>query len=346
MRIVSISTVRNEADIVEAWVRYHEAVVDEMVIDCHRPVDNTREILEALAKEGLPLTIRERTTPAHMQGAVLTERMHEAAEAGADWILPLDADEFLVSRTGMPMRDEIAKLPPESVALLPTIPYAPTAHDPVDANVLVRITHRAVDVSSRLESPWRKVLVPGGLVRGRRVRLPHGSQALLDVSGDHVRSIRVDSLALAHFPYRSSEQVRVKVVAGWISSAANPDRGAHGSFHWESLFRRVLQTESLRVAELQGIALAGSPDVAIDPATLAADALPAQFEIRHHQTHANLSLVLADAALALANERAQMRARSPSFRVRRSLRKWGSTTAASSDRVQRRLGLRRLESDG
>ena len=59
MRLVGVSMVRNEADIIEAFVRHNAAVLDALVVVDHGSVDGTREILFALRDEGLPLAIEQ-----------------------------------------------------------------------------------------------------------------------------------------------------------------------------------------------------------------------------------------------------------------------------------------------
>lgn len=55
MKIVAVSMARNEADIIEAFVRYHCRIFDAIVIVDHASIDGTSEILDALRSEGLPL---------------------------------------------------------------------------------------------------------------------------------------------------------------------------------------------------------------------------------------------------------------------------------------------------
>jgi hypothetical protein len=51
MKIVTVSTIRNEADIIESFVRYHIQFVDRMIITNHRSADASGKILQALRDE-------------------------------------------------------------------------------------------------------------------------------------------------------------------------------------------------------------------------------------------------------------------------------------------------------
>src|SRR5438309_2714828 len=97
MRVVAVTCVRNEIDIVEAFVRHTMAVASHLLVLDNGSTDGTLDILRALKSEGLPLDIEQDPAPGYWQWQRMTRLMHQAvATLGADWILPLDADEFLV----------------------------------------------------------------------------------------------------------------------------------------------------------------------------------------------------------------------------------------------------------
>ena len=111
VRVTAISMVRNEADVIEAFVRYHAEIVDELIVVDHRSVDGTDETLRALMAEGLPLRVRAEDSPMQRQNVVMTGLMREAVvDGGADWVLPVDADEFVIAPQGS-VRAELAALP-------------------------------------------------------------------------------------------------------------------------------------------------------------------------------------------------------------------------------------------
>ena len=59
MRIVALTMIGNEQEIVESFVRYNSNFVDEFVFVSSCCVDNTLVILRNLMKEGYPLRIYE-----------------------------------------------------------------------------------------------------------------------------------------------------------------------------------------------------------------------------------------------------------------------------------------------
>lgn len=100
MKIVGITMMRNEADIVRPALLYHLSVgVDEVLVLDNGSSDDTPKILETIARK----TGRVRWTRddgPYRQPELMTGLAREAYERGASWILPFDADEFWSPRGG------------------------------------------------------------------------------------------------------------------------------------------------------------------------------------------------------------------------------------------------------
>jgi hypothetical protein len=96
VRLWAVSMVRNEGDIIEAIVRHNLAFVDGMAVIDHASSDRTFDVLSALKDEGLPV-VRVRTRDsAFFQGAHVSALARECFHrTGADFVFPLDADEFV-----------------------------------------------------------------------------------------------------------------------------------------------------------------------------------------------------------------------------------------------------------
>src|SRR4029079_430968 len=90
MRLVSVTCIKNELDVVEVFVRHALSVVDSMIVLDTGSTDGTREVLAALADEGLEIDLRDDHDPDYLQSKRMTAMMHEAAlKRGADWVVPL-----------------------------------------------------------------------------------------------------------------------------------------------------------------------------------------------------------------------------------------------------------------
>jgi hypothetical protein len=100
MKIVGISMIRNDADIVEPFVRHALRVLDHLFVIVHCPQDGTGEILSALHAEGLPMTLVFDGEPAFLQGERLTWLARAAFAAfRPDYVFPPTSSSF---RRGVP----------------------------------------------------------------------------------------------------------------------------------------------------------------------------------------------------------------------------------------------------
>ena len=146
MKIIGISMIRNDADIVEAFVRHTLRALDHLFVIVHCPHDGTGEILAALQAEGLPITLVLDDEPAFLQGERLSWLAQAAYKAiRCDFAFPLDADEFIVPPEHDAIEAALGSLLPDALAggiRLRT--FVPTSDDPADEpHPLRRIRYHA-----------------------------------------------------------------------------------------------------------------------------------------------------------------------------------------------------------
>jgi glycosyltransferase involved in cell wall biosynthesis len=93
MKVFGISIVRNEVDIIELNILHHLSLgLDEILIVDNGSSDGTNRVLQQLGMDG---RIKwSRNAGPYRQPEIFTELAREAYRRGADWVLPIDADEF------------------------------------------------------------------------------------------------------------------------------------------------------------------------------------------------------------------------------------------------------------
>jgi Glycosyl transferase family 2 len=98
MKLVGITMVRNEADIVGLTIRHHLRIgCDAILAVDNASTDRTSAVLERLARRDE--RVRWASDPgSYRQSEITTGLAHQAAALGADWVMPFDADEFWWSR--------------------------------------------------------------------------------------------------------------------------------------------------------------------------------------------------------------------------------------------------------
>jgi hypothetical protein len=106
-----ISTMKNEGPFILEWVAYHKAIgFSDIVIASNDCEDGSNLLLDALCQEGV-IAHRPHTVPPDQdpQWAALLHMRNNPLVSMADWLMCLDADEFLnISNGGGQLRDLIA----------------------------------------------------------------------------------------------------------------------------------------------------------------------------------------------------------------------------------------------
>jgi glycosyltransferase involved in cell wall biosynthesis len=93
--------VRNAADLIRVNILHHlELGLERILILDNGSTDGTLEALGRLAR-GLPIEVGSDTGP-YRQAQLTNRLVYEALQRGADWVLPIDADEFFVASTSLP----------------------------------------------------------------------------------------------------------------------------------------------------------------------------------------------------------------------------------------------------
>jgi glycosyltransferase involved in cell wall biosynthesis len=242
MRLAGITILRDECDVVEAFVRHHAALLDRLYLVDNRSTDGTAEILRRLAAEGLPIVLGSDAELRYYQGRKTTALI-AAAQADGPWdcLLPLDADEFLQLEDRGALEAELARLPPDAAGLLLSDQYVPgTADDAAEPDPVRRILHRAAAVPAQPPAHG-KIVVTGSLAAAPAMTAGEGNHHLL-LAGAPVPERRLVAARVAHFPVRSAEQLVAKVATArlaWLSRHDyRPALGTHIALLYERLKER------------------------------------------------------------------------------------------------------------
>ncbi len=274
VKVVAITRVLDEADIVEAFVRHTACYASHHVFFDNGSRDETVAILTKLKEEGFGITVFQNKSVSYNEVNFNTFMFNYAARAqGADWVLCLDADEFIDDRAlegGLIEKlKRLASAEPGIECLrMELIEYRCTAEDDTEETIVpLRIKSRRdpfgvtkVFLHKALATPDVSV---GG---GNHFALRHGRV---------VDSRTEPRLKLAHFPERSCTQLAAKWIKGWAKVlAAGPDVVALGaSNHYREPFAILRDEPHLLLRDPGFLRLRQNQPLTVDPIVYRGDAL-------------------------------------------------------------------------
>lgn len=279
MKLCCAAIIANECDIAEAFVRHALTFADHLHIMFHNSYDTTQEIVARLIEEGLSISTEVAGNPAYRREQLGCELIRSAASRDRfDYMLPLDADEFIAAESRSVLETELAAMPADGALSLAWLSYVPTPDDdPIDPNPLTRIRHR-------LSAPHpliRKVFFRADLMqRFEDVVLADGNHRLLSRQGRAMPERTAINVHLAHYPVRSTAQIVSKSVLGSLVRQVSPDFNGHQSGHWRGLMSDLAIAEDPTDEQLMQIAksyLGEAADTPLIDAPLIAGAQPLRF---------------------------------------------------------------------
>jgi len=301
MKLYGATMLRNEADIVEPFVRHNLTLLDGLIAVDHGSQDGTGEILAALAAEGLPLEIEHDKSVGYFQSEIMTRTSRRIfAERNADYVFALDADEFIKMPSRPVLEGVLASIPPGLHAAMDWQTYVPEFDGaPPPRNPMVLAKRRLAQERHGLY----KVIVNRALSENPDAVIAMGNHLVLpSARPGHVPSVNLarlsaDVVALAHLPVRSARQLTNKILVGWLAHCAAKRHSPNMASHWRDLYKEMRDADDLTPQRLTMIAANyGLPmDAWRSPESLAfaEDPLPVS-EVRyaHLARDATLSLVV------------------------------------------------------
>ena len=272
---LGIAMVKNEADVIEAFVRHNLGFMDALAIVDNDSIDGTREILVQLQQEGLPIILFDDPVVAHFHAEIMTAVYRKTVpKFKPRFVFLLDADEFIVASSREALYVQLRAMRPGTQAQYCWRTYmpAPTGPEGDASDPLRSITHRKVVE----HHPWWKAVIVTDPKIDMKLKIRQGNHGAR-YGGRWLRSVKLRDVALAHFPVRSVDQITGKVLVGWI---ANLERNRYRldlgfASHWKVLYERIiggagltaedLTLEALRYPQSSGTEFKWPRDVVRDP---------------------------------------------------------------------------------
>src|SRR5688572_21107883 len=234
MKLWAVAMVRNEADIIEAFVRHNLAFLDGLVVLDHRSGDATRSILRRLKAEGLALILLESREEAFFQGSEITRIASETfTRTGADFVFAVDADEFMRAASRQAVERALATIPEQTHGRLRWYSYVPAAFDRPFGSHCLRLRLREERVARY------KLVIRPGFVETGNFMVSEGNHWVSDLRTGRAamhEHVVPELLSLAHCPVRSRAQLESKVRLGYEALLAAGGLNSAMAYHWRDLY--------------------------------------------------------------------------------------------------------------
>ncbi len=243
--------VKNEQDIIEPFIRHNVRFLDYMIILDNASVDETRRIALDCAREIGNVVVVDSEEFSYTQAERMTRLLHHCQSAFfADFVLLLDADEFLGIGDRTAMTTILETIPPNGIGRLPWRTFVVA---PGKASAAAKDPPRSIHLCRTAEVPqfFKAVLRLDGAYRPDLL-IMQGNHDICDTTGESLPAVQLDDLPLLHFPVRSRAQVVVKGVIGWMAYLAKDPaaREKESGFQWRNIFDQVVSSSDFEICEL------------------------------------------------------------------------------------------------
>jgi hypothetical protein len=253
-----------------------------MIITDNGSWDETVPIINSMIAEGYPVLLIEGKERDFQQKNNMNDMMTMAfRDHGADWVIPLDADEFVITVSGAPPGDVIGRLDPLSLHFIKWRTYLP--EDPnVDCNKM--IPARMTMARTPGTETFSKVLVSRYVHEAFRPQFTAGNHNVVSGTDTNPGKTMQEDLKIAHYPIRSINQCRSKVLSNWLMRkhvGGSPNQ----SFHWKLIYDHIKESGNLDYETILHIAKHydmrdWSLDVGNEPCPIE-DLLPVDKDLKH-----------------------------------------------------------------
>ena len=253
--IAVVSMVRNEADVIESFVRHNLGWADRLYVAVHESSDETLSILQALQGDGLPIVLSEVKGAAQLQSEVVTMLMRQAVAEGAAFVVPLDADEFLLPDGGSNpsqslgnfCRTIFTSMDEGKVYAAAWVRYVPKSGQ---GFLLSRRAHR-----EKWPEKLTKIILGAEAVRAAELEISQGNHLVLlpGLEGERQKVVpeALKGVHIAHYPWRSEEQAAKKAAVGWLGNVAKYTRYTRIANQWRDGYRELMKGRSLQPEPLR-----------------------------------------------------------------------------------------------
>ncbi len=235
MKLAVVSMVRDEGDIIGAFLEHIDGLFDYAVLTDHASIDGTRQVLADACSQRPGWVMWTLEAAGYHQDRICTLALrHLFEQTDADFVVFLDADEFIDKPDSSALEQALATLrTPDAVG---TLRWRNCVPERLDARIF---RADAAICCARTPSTYFKVVIPRAFFAANsgNVRMHLGNHG---IDYDARQSMAYREIGeILHFPIRSTAQFTRKVIASIFADLARPDRKPEENSHWHAMADRI-----------------------------------------------------------------------------------------------------------
>lgn len=238
MKLGLIAQLRDEIDIIEAWLRHVDALFDYVFLVDHQSIDGTSEVLKQAVDQRRLWNYFFLKTKAELQGETANLLLHEAFKNNIDYLFFLDADEFVMVETRSELECNLTKWQDHtkvcSLQWKNCIPeeFANKKFS-YDTSVWVPMG----------ESLIKKIILPKEVYYSmdKKIFISRGNHTANTPNHNGIPAFKVGNLL--HVPIRSREQVVKKVILKILSNFRTSKNISYGGFQFKDMLEKISKDE-------------------------------------------------------------------------------------------------------
>ncbi len=262
MRLALVCQVRNEQDILLAFLAHTRSLFDIALFSDHESIDQTRSLLDLCCADKPDFFVYSCRTKRFYQKAIANLLAEEAFAKGADYVFCLDSDEFLNFKS----RAELETALEEANADVALFAWKNCVVQPLP------VESHLFDLSTNFFANKDSSALCKAAVSKRLHDRLEGLYEL--VTGGHdIRVLddgaspisRVSCGQILHIPIRSEQQFYAKVFLGAIHKLSDKDPYSGESFHYGKMLDSLSVNESVTDKIRLLSAYYGEPNAAEQP---------------------------------------------------------------------------------
>ncbi|MDO9085560.1 MAG: glycosyltransferase family 2 protein [Anaerolineaceae bacterium] len=246
MKISLIALIRNEQDILNAFLNHIDGLFDEVFLLDHRSIDHSSEILKKAADQRNGFRYIQVEMNGDYQKEISTLLIHHLFKDGADFVFFLDCDEFFLIKDRNELGQKIKTLQDNtSIGSVRWINCFPDKLSESQLNYHTKIWVSADD------SSFSKVIIPRSVYEkfNGELSLSQGNHLVMQSDGNPLASFEIGHLL--HIPVRSKEQLISKAIRSSLSNQSRSTKKPGESYQYNEMLK-LIRSSNLSDEEIRG----------------------------------------------------------------------------------------------